>query len=115
MGRQAHHFLKSTGAASVAPPHHPHMYQPEVALWRAVIWQQFLDAVAKDTLYSRRTRSRLETDDARAWLLTDLRTFPAVCRAAAVSARKVRAEAVRQARLGWPARQVLADLKGVFA
>ena len=78
------------------------MYQPEVTLWRAVIFQAFLDSVAKNTLYSQRTRSRIETDSARQFLLGETSMLAIACKLANLSRRKVMAEAQRRASLGWP-------------
>ena len=78
------------------------MYQPEVTLWRAVIFQAFLDAVAKDTLYSRRTRTRMETESARKFLLGETPMLAIACKLANLSRRKVLAEAQRRADAGWP-------------
>jgi hypothetical protein len=78
------------------------VYQPEVTLWRAVIFQAFLDSVAKDTLYSKRTRSRMETESARKFLLGETPMLAIACTLANLSRRKVQAEAVRRAAAGWP-------------
>lgn len=74
------------------------MSQPETLLWRAVVLQQFIDAVA----VARKKRQRHDQHIARTWLLADSDGFRMVCDAASLPARDVRAEAQRLARAGWP-------------
>lgn len=89
------------------------MSQPEVTLWRAVILQQFIDAVMH-------APSRYKQHDkamAQQWLLNNSDGFKLVCDCADVSPVKVRVMARDLAGAGWPLRKFnLADPKvGVFA
>jgi hypothetical protein len=92
------------------------VYQPEVTLWRAVILQQFLDAVMHAPTRYKQHDQRM----ARQWLLNNSEGFRLVCEGAEVSPPQVLAMARGMAAAGWPHRKFnvtdnLANLnEGVF-
>ena len=94
------------------------MSSPEIALWRAVVLQQFIDACGPARRSDPR-RQRYEGYDryeSRKWLLGNSGNFQAVCEAAELPPHRVRQEAERCAALGWPARKFnYTEPKGVFA
>lgn len=80
------------------------MYSPEIALWRTVIVQAFLDASAKTEVANKystlhRRRDKIE---ARQWLTTDTPGLRAICSAAEIDHDLVIREAKRRAVAGWP-------------
>ena len=89
------------------------MSSPEVTLWRAVILQQFVDAVAEP-----RTRSEAHIKRiAQQWLLGNSETMRIVCDLAGIPLPMVRMKALELAEAGWPYTKfnLSNGPKGVFA
>lgn len=76
---------------------------PERAMWRAVISQAVIDASWTRTgKHENPDDSRLNRDQARAWLLGNSRDFRHVCYLADLDPDAVRDSALRKDEAGWP-------------
>lgn len=79
------------------------MIDPELSLWRSVIWQAVVDATAQyvRSATSNGAITKQQRDHARAWLVGDSADFRKVCDLAEMNPRVVQRGARMLKRDGW--------------